>query len=581
MALTATVLLATFAVFDSMAVPLTADNTTDVFSTLLSSETSTWASDTTSSSAFTPEAQATAITTTSNAAAVSSGSLLQSSLASSSSDGFSAPPSGSPVSTSVGATTILSTIFEPPATVTITGLPQTVTDTITITPPPAPAPTIQQTVWSAPPQMTDLSAFSIQNFAYGHQNMRIIVGQPPVVSVANSSDVTAEALSEAQIAVASAADAGRIPPPPETNSSSFLQLFYPANSINPAQEPQGGADFYASPLALGNAKNVSMEYSVFFPADFNFVAGGKLPGLYGGHDSCSGGDDALQCFSTRLMWRENGLGELYLYAPKDKQTDALCSTPPQSVCDADWGLSIGRGAFSFKAGNWTHVRQTVTLNTPGEQDGGFALDVDGKRVIERCDVYYRGAPQSGADPETESAIPAVNDTSLPAAQDAFIKGPFHLKVDSVLAKVNVARDFTPAFVPPGSFAPFSAPQDDSESDFTPAFAPPTASVPAAMKVADSAQSPAPDDTTTETFTSTTTVVPTTQTVTLAPTTTKTAYVMALESDAPFTVASATTLSPIGFTGLFFSTFFGGHEPKYATPKDQFTWFKDFSMTINA
>ena len=30
-----------------------------------------------------------------------------------------------------------------------------------------------------------------------------------------------------------------------------------------------------------------------------------------------------------------------------------------------------------------------------------------------------------------------------------------------------------------------------------------------------------------------------------------------------------------------STFFGGHERKYATPKDQFTWFKDFAMAINA
>ncbi|KAI0668407.1 hypothetical protein C8Q78DRAFT_256470 [Trametes maxima] len=577
MALTATVLLATFAVFDSMAVPLGADNTTDGSSALSSSATSTWTSEMTSSSQFT--IGTTSLVTTSSTIAASSASLSQTSRAGSSSDMSSSVPSSSSSTTSAG-TTMISTIFEPSATVTITGTPQTVTDTITIIPPPAPAPTIQQTAWSAPPQMTDLSAFSIQNFAYGHQNMRIIVGQPPVVNVANSSDAAAEALSEAQIAVASATDAGRIPPPPEANSSAFLQLFYPANSINPAQEPQGGADFYASPLDLGNAKNVSMEYSVFFPADFNFVAGGKLPGLYGGHDSCSGGDDALQCFSTRLMWRANGLGELYLYAPKDKQTDALCSTPPQSVCDADWGLSIGRGAFSFKAGNWTHVRQTVTLNTPGERDGGFALDVNGKRVIERCDVYYRGAPQP-SDPEAESAVPAVNDTSSLTPQEDFIKGPFHLKVDSVLAKMNAARDFTPAFSPSVPFVPFSAPQVDPADVFTPAFAPPTGFVPAGMKVADSAQTPSSDDSTTETFTSTTTVVLATQTVTLVPTTTETAYVMALESDAPFAVASAATPSPIGFTGLFFSTFFGGHEPKYATPKDQFTWFKDFSMTINA
>ncbi|KAJ2995721.1 hypothetical protein NUW54_g7336 [Trametes sanguinea] len=182
-----------------------------------------------------------------------------------------------------------------------------------------------------------------------------------------------------------------LPPP-----SSFPTSFFPSSPSTPSsaytREPQGGADFYAAPLDLRAARNVSLAYSVFFPADFDWVQAGKLPGMYGGHEGCSGGDDALECFSTRLMWRENGQGELYLYAPKDKQTAALCETPPLSVCDADYGLSIGRGAFVFTPGDWTHVRQTVTLNTPGQQDGAFALDVNGVRVIERSDVYYRGAP---------------------------------------------------------------------------------------------------------------------------------------------------------------------------------------------
>ena len=91
-----------------------------------------------------------------------------------------------------------------------------------------------------------------------------------------------------------------------------LQLFYPAGSINPESEPQGGADFYASPIDISKANNVTLEYSVFFPADFDWVLAGKLPGLYGGHSGCSGGNDARSCFSTRLMWRAKGAGELYL-----------------------------------------------------------------------------------------------------------------------------------------------------------------------------------------------------------------------------------------------------------------------------
>lgn len=78
------------------------------------------------------------------------------------------------------------------------------------------------------------------------------------------------------------------------------------------------------------------------------------------------------------------------YAPKDKQTPALCSDP-QSTCDADYGFSIGRGSFSYAPGAWTTVAQTVVLNTPGKQDGSFTLRVNGEVIIDRSDIYYRGA----------------------------------------------------------------------------------------------------------------------------------------------------------------------------------------------
>jgi len=39
--------------------------------------------------------------------------------------------------------------------------------------------------------------------------------------------------------------------------------------------------------------------------------------------------------------------------------------------------------------------------------------------------------------------------------------------------------------------------------------------------------------------------------------------------------------PVGFTGLFFSTFFGGHDQDWATPRDQYVWFRDFEMEVIA
>lgn len=150
-----------------------------------------------------------------------------------------------------------------------------------------------RTLWVAPPQMTDLSAFNVTNFPSGQRNLRIV------------SEIPSEAIAPTAKFLQSS-------PFPSPNASTILQLVYPAHSVNPSSKPAGGADFYASPLNLSGARNVTLAYSVFFPADFDWVKGGKLPGLFGGHTGCSGGASARDCFSTRLMWRPQGVGELYL-----------------------------------------------------------------------------------------------------------------------------------------------------------------------------------------------------------------------------------------------------------------------------
>lgn len=155
--------------------------------------------------------------------------------------------------------------------------------------------------------MTDLAAFNVTNFASGQKNLHIFDVIPVDTTV-----VTLAAMANAVVGNLSSVNAA----PAQSNSTAVMQLFYPANSINPANEPQGGADFYATPLDLHDAQNVSLEYSIFFPADFDWVQGGKLPGIYGGHTGCSGGDAAVTCFSTRLMWRAGGAGELYLVCPE-------------------------------------------------------------------------------------------------------------------------------------------------------------------------------------------------------------------------------------------------------------------------
>ncbi|KAJ7144954.1 polysaccharide lyase family 14 protein [Mycena crocata] len=429
------------------------------------------------------------------------------------------------------------TLTEPPTTITLSATPSTVTDIVTVfipTSPPAPSsasttpgPSSSKTAWAAPAQMTDLSAFNITAFPGGQQNLKLPNGIPASASASSTPVLGLDALIQPSPA----------PYIAWNNATTVMQLLYPANSVNPAAKPQGGAEFYCTPLAIAAAQTVTLIYSVFFPDDFDWVKAGKLPGLYGGHTGCSGGNAALDCFSTRLMWRQRGQGELYLYAARDKQTDALCSHP-QSVCGSTYGISIGRGSFRWRAGGWTTISQTVQLNTPGEQDGGFWLDIDGRRVIQRTDIYYRDAPSS----ETTKVKPppkSSSTTSTSAPPDDGGDGAL-LPLGPLLGGLLSMREF-PTNLPPmaSSLQPgvVALPGDKQwELQLT----------------------LAQETTATSTVSATATLYPT-----LAP-------------------ASEQAALPIlvGFIGIFFSTFFGGHGPQYATPRDQYVWFKDFGVIYN-
>lgn len=163
--------------------------------------------------------------------------------------------------------------------------------------------------------------------------------------------------------------------PSADGKAEILRVRYPKGSVNFGSakkgRPLGGAAFYA-PFNAGDVSCI--HYKVRFPEGFEFVKGGKLPGLYGG-EAPSGGDEVsgTNGWSVRLMWRKDGAGELYEYIVNKKK---------------DYGLSVGRGAFSFPRGRWVAVDLEVDINEPGQQDGVARLWIDGKPVIEQSDIVY-------------------------------------------------------------------------------------------------------------------------------------------------------------------------------------------------
>lgn len=101
---------------------------------------------------------------------------------------------------------------------------------------------------------------------------------------------------------------------------------------------------------------------------------------------CSGGRKVNNCWSARLMWRTSGKGEIYAYVPPYtnpgyEANKALCSVPPLSDCNPDYGNSVGRGAFNFKAGTRYYVATRVRLNDHGKANGEIQLWANGESVI--------------------------------------------------------------------------------------------------------------------------------------------------------------------------------------------------------
>lgn len=221
------------------------------------------------------------------------------------------------------------------------------------------------------------------------------------------------------------------------------------------------------------------------------------------------------------------------YAPKDDQTPSLCATPPQSVCDSAYGLSIGRGSWTFAPGNWTTIRQDVWLNTPGQDDGGINVWINGRLAMSANDIRYR-----------ENANTCLNP----------------LNADEELSDEAVASDLSPSPYMDEDWQPML-------SSSTSIGAWPGTSISSTSEVPPSSM----------------TALHVKQGLSAARA--ASAAPLALTGGSVQSVAAAASSAEntcnVGFIGLFFSTFFGGHTDDWASPKDQYSYFKDFSMWINS
>jgi len=191
------------------------------------------------------------------------------------------------------------------------------------------------------------------------------------------------------------------------------QAYYPKGSINPSGKIKGGFGFYLNgpggwQSKLEQAQEVMFGYRVLFQKDFQWVKGGKLPGIFGGIGEsayhCTGGqtDDEKEgrCFNFRLMWRSEGKGEIYAYLmPHSCNTDVLTRIPPRSKQNQDYGFSVGMGSFRLSregetSDPWLTIVERVKLNDIGVANGELELFINGESKILAKGLILRKAPDS-------------------------------------------------------------------------------------------------------------------------------------------------------------------------------------------
>ena len=132
---------------------------------------------------------------------------------------------------------------------------------------------------------------------------------------------------------------------------------------------------------LPAAREYTLTYKLRFHRNFEWVKGGKLPGL--GPENPVTGCQPLRDdgWSVRLMWRQAGSFVQYLY---HQEKDDRC------------GEDVRAEDFSFQKDRWYDVALYVRVNrSTSERDGQVRLFVDGEEVARRDNLRLRKTSSGG------------------------------------------------------------------------------------------------------------------------------------------------------------------------------------------
>lgn len=140
-------------------------------------------------------------------------------------------------------------------------------------------------------------------------------------------------------------------------------------------------------VGFASTDSAFLKYKIFVSPGFEFVKGGKLPGLAGGTGN-SGGNvpTGYDGWSARFMFKEEGRLCAYLYYP---------GMPGQY--GEKFFLKSGNDYFILPSGQWVEIGLKVTLNSVGDKNGIVACYINDELLLEKDNLEFRKSDVLGID----------------------------------------------------------------------------------------------------------------------------------------------------------------------------------------
>ena len=192
-----------------------------------------------------------------------------------------------------------------------------------------------------------------------------------------------------------------------------MEVTYPAGRYGTEGSTALLSDIQFSMDLPKSYNELYVSYDIRFAEGFDFVKGGKLPGLCGadnneapstGCNTGGGYPTGYDGWSARGMWREDGVLENYIYHASQRNYYGD---------DEFWDVSA-------TPGRWHRIQHRVALNTPGKKNGVLEAWLDGKKVLSLNNIEYRKTASIGINLFYFSTFFGGNDASWAPSTDQTI-----------------------------------------------------------------------------------------------------------------------------------------------------------------